>query len=265
MQARVERLVDAKDLFHHEPPVVPDEVPQAGEVREGVGQPVGVVDTYAVDKLFCDQLAKEPVRVLEDEWIFLAHPCEPIDGEEAAVRDYAVAPVHELVRLALVDLERVVVETAVRPRREGKIVVVVGQDILPARGSACGEFILGQVSEAELLLVALLAKHREPELTAGAVVLVPINIKVGGKLGVRAKLEHVPPPAVAMRDLHAHVVWHDVQHDAESGVVCCPGELAQTLDATQLRVNLGRIEDVVAVIGLRHGGEDGGEIEVRYP
>ena len=191
---------------------------------------------------------------VEDVLVLLAHAGQTVDGEEAAVGDDAVAPEHQPVVLALVYSGRVVGKRRVAAGGEREDVVVVGEHVL-----AVDVFQLQRVG------VAWCAEDRQRDLAARAVVGGPVDVEEVREVRFLAVFQHVPPPPVAPRHLHAEVVGHDVHHEPQPCVVGGAGEQAQPVNAAELRVDHGRVDHVVVVVGLRRGGEDRGEVEVRDP
>ena len=191
---------------------------------------------------------------VEDVFVLLAHAGEAVDGEEAAVGDDAVAPVHQPVALALVHGGRVVVEVGVAAGGEWEAVVVVGKHVLAI-----------EVFELQRVRVARSAKDRQRDFAARAVVLGPVYVEEVRVVRILPVLEYVPPPPVAPRHFHAEVVRHDIHHQPQPGVVRHTGKPAQPVNAAEFRVDHGRVDHVVVVVGLRRGGEDRGEVEVRDP
>lgn len=224
-----------------------------------------MVDAHAIEEVFGDKLAQQAVSVFENQRVFLAYPGEPVDREEPAIRDDPVAPEHQAVGLAGVDLLRVVVDTVVGSGSQREILVKVGEHILAFGGHARRKLLRREVDEAQLGFVALFAQHGHTQFATGAVVLVPVDVKKGGVLGFLAVLEHIPPPAVVVWHFHADVVGHDIGDQPEAGFLCLGCERAQPVDAAELWVDFGGIQHVVAVVGIRHGREDGGEVEVGHP
>ena len=254
VQPRVQGLVRGEDFLHDQPGVLADELAKTSEVAERVGQAVGVVDADAVDKPLVHKFLKAGVGGVEDVLVLLAHAGQTVDGEETAVGDDAVAPELEAVVLSLVHGGRVVVEIGVAAGGEREDVVVVGEHVL-----AVDVFQLQRVG------VAWCAEYRQRDLAAGAVVGGPVDVEEVRVVRGPAVFEHVPPPPVAPRHLHAEVVGHDIHHQPQPGVVGGAGEQAQPVNAAELRVDHGRVDHVVVVVGLRRGSEDRGEVEVRDP
>ena len=159
------------------------------------------------------------MRSLKDQRVLLAHTRQAVDGKEAAVRDHAVAPVHECVGLALVDVQHIVVKRSKAPWHNGEVGVEVLQHHLAIGRGTFGKRLGGQVDQLKLVLIALLGQNRHAHLAAGAVVLMPINVEVALKLRIPAVLQHIPEPPVHPRVFHTQVVRHDVQDQAKAALV----------------------------------------------
>ena len=191
---------------------------------------------------------------VEDVLVFLAHAGQAVDGEETAVGDDAVAPKLQAVVLSLVHGGRVVGKPRVAAGGEREDVVVVGEHVLAV-----------DVFQLQRIRVAWCAEDRQRDLAARAVVIGPVDVEEVREVRGPAVFQHVPPPPVAPRHLHAEVVGHDVHHQTQPGVVGGAGEQAQPVNAAELRVDHGRVDHVVVVVRLRRGSEDRGEVEVRHP
>ena len=86
-----------------------------------------MVDADAVNQILSHKLADDRMRVFKDRGVLLSDARKPVDREESAIRNDAVAPKHQLVGLTLVDLLRIVVEGRAGAWLEWEYVVVVGQ------------------------------------------------------------------------------------------------------------------------------------------
>ena len=186
--------------------------------------------------------------VLEYHRVFLADASQTVDAEESTVANNPVLPVHQAIGLAIMYFLRGAVFGA-RAHRE--CIVVVAQKWLVARG-------------VELQLVDIFrgAQNRQPHLAVGTVVLVPVDVEVWLELRILAIGQNVPPPGIELGLLNTEVVRYQVDNDAQTGLVRHLRELLQLFHAAELRVHRRRIDDIVAMVRLRYGGEDRRQIQV---
>jgi hypothetical protein len=224
-------LPGLEDLLDHRPPAAGG-LGQPVQVALGVGQAVGVVDPQPVDRAGLDQPQHQVVRGAEDLRVLRAQPGEGVDREEPAVVEVAVGapPVDQLVVLPVVHLLRGAVTGA---RCEGEAVVVVPQ--LP-------------VDHLELLDVVGRPQHRDAHPPAAEV---PVDVEGAGVGAVPAVLQHVPPPGRLGRVGDAHVVGHQVEHQAEPALVQRRDQPVEAGLAAARLVDVRVVDGVVAVRAAR--------------
>ncbi len=127
------------------------------------------------------------------------------------------------------------------------------------------------------------ADDRQQHAAAGAIwQLLPVDVEGGGVRRGRPPFQHVEPPGI-IRKMHADMVRHEIQNQPE---IVLPQRGAQPLKAgfaTEFRIELGMVDDVVPMraalagvhegrgiemadaerLEIRHHGSRGVEIEIR--
>lgn len=58
------------------------------------------------------------------------------------------------------------------------------------------------------------------------------------------------------------MVGNNINDDAHAQLVCSCGKISKTLHATELFIDGGGINDIVAMIGIWHGRKNRGEVQV---
>ncbi len=111
------------------------------------------------------------------------------------------------------------------------------------------------VLDAELGEVVGRAEHGQPHPAAAGG---PVDVEGVRVRAVLAELQQRPPPARGVRVLDAHVVGHQVEHEAQAVLVQRRHEPVQALAAAACLVDVrvvGGVVAVVAALAERSSGE----------
>ncbi len=159
-----------------------------------------------------------------------------------------------VVGLQLLQRERE--NLVVRARVDGQAVRVVVQ-VKTARLETDGEFALFE--HAPVLVAEDGQEHLVVQLTLERV---PVDVETLGGAGAGAVFEHIHPPAVG-RLGDAHVVGHEIGHEAHAVFLEFGAHRVELLRGTHFRVEVVVIDDVVAVRAAGAGLEKRRAVEVR--
>ena len=245
-------LADAEDLLHQQPAVGPDRRAQPAHVAAGVGQAVRVVHPQPVDLARLHPAQHLAVRGREHLRVLDADGRERRDVEEPPVGQLrrAALPRGEAVVLAGVHLGRtcpraVATVRGARCDREG--VLVVAQ-----LGAVVGERDLGRDHLLLVVRVRLGAEDRQQDRACR-----PVDVEVRRVPRAPAVGEDVPPPRVRLGVVHADVVRHDVEQEAQAVLARRRDEGAPPVLAPARAAGPGGVDDVVAVVAALAGREQG--------
>ena len=207
-----------------------------------------MVDAQTDDAVL-DEAPDPGVRGVEDLRVLDADAGQRGDGEEAAVAELGVAAAegHQPVVLALVH-RLGVVAGGPGARREREAVLVVA------------ELALAVQPVGDDLEHGVRAEDRQQQRGAGPVDVEPARVR-----GVGTEAEHVPPGRVLLGLLHPEVVGHDVDHEVEVVLAGGGHEVPPALVAPARRVELGRVDRVVAVVRAAGRAQQGGAVDGADP
>ena len=141
-------------------------------------------------------------------------------------------------------------ERAALGQQNGGIVARLDRKAMLAidgRQPAClGIELQRQLAAGEHLAIRIAQERRQHAATLRGVGRIPIDVE---ELGIRAgtaPLQHVQPPGV-VGPAHAHVVGHDIEHEAHAVLPQGLDQPAQRVLATQLRIEAVMVHDIVAM------------------
>ena len=236
---RRQDLVRGEDLLrHHER--VGNEVSQAPQVGRGIREPVDVVDAQSVDDAGVPQLGDQGVRRREDVGVLDADTRELRHVEEPPVVQERCAgtPRRELVVLTFERIREVGIGRA----DERECLFVVTSDAFLVLGDVRMERAGGD-------LVGDRRTEQRPEHAARVDLLVARGVDVEPARGIGPVAQERVPMRVASRG--RLVVRHDVEEDAEPGLVNRIGEGFEAGPPSELGVDGRAVDDVVSVAASR--------------
>ena len=253
---------------------------QSLQVPARLEQPVDVIDPKPVDDAISDELQHRSMRRVEHRLALDAQADEIGDVEESPVVEVALrrAPEREHVVLTLQQGEqscaavlgaapsghelpcrRIAHRQLQLGRQRGRIDGEVVREVVNARAPIADgnrELVTGDD------VLERVAEHRHEHLAGEASGRRgPVDVEPVGVAGRIATLEQVVPIGIVRSD--AHVVGHDVEHDAKAMCMGFVSQCDESLVASQRRAHLRGIDDVVPVRAPFACGEHRGAVHVR--
>ncbi len=281
-------------LRGREPPVLPQEIPETGRVRERpVHVPQGVVAGGARDGPGGRQVLAVGQDLLHDRPAAARRLVQPPQVAVGVGEAVGVVDAQSVDHVLVEQLEDLVVGGLEHPGvlhphpdelgdAEEPPVVELGPGQPPPHGAVPLRVqqvrqrqVLGALAQREHMVVVAQhvtvdaqlvedlaqrpAEDRQQHLT---VLRLPVDVEPACVRRFRALAQHLPQGAVVAR-CHGHVVRDDVHHQAEPVLPRGARQGPQPLLAAQLLAHATVVDDVVAVRRTRHGLQDGGEMQVR--
>ena len=236
-------LAAQQDLFDHQPGPLAQPPAQRPAIACRIGEAVDMVDAQAVYQPLGMKAERQGVHGFEDFRLLHAQADQLVDVEEAPPVDAVAgaAPPGEAIVLAF---QHVAQRTRAAGRKR-QAMGEVAQRLLPHLDLARRQRLLQR-----------LAQDRQQDLVAGQ----PVDVEEAGISAGAAMAQHVGPPGIG--GVGRHVIGHDVDDQAEARGGELGRQRAQRRLAAQFGIDLGRIDDVVAVHRARPRDGDGRRVEM---